>query len=73
MRRFIHICLWTLTGIFATASLSAQNPFTYHKGKTYKDVAAYRMEKNIDLNNLYSIYPHNIRTASTGTSGYTFV
>ena len=50
MRRFIHICLWTLTGIFATASLSAQNPFTYHKGKTYKDVAAYRMEKNIDLN-----------------------
>lgn len=45
MRRFIHICLWTLTGIFATASLSAQNPFTYHKGKTYKDVAAYRMEK----------------------------
>lgn len=49
MRRFIHICLWTLTGIFATASLSAQNPFTYHKGKTYKDVAAYRMEKNIDL------------------------
>ena len=50
MRRFIHICLWTLTGIFATASLSAQNPFTYHKGKTYKDLAAYRMEKNIDLN-----------------------
>lgn len=73
MRRFIHICLWTLTGIFATASLSAQNPFTYHKGKTYKDVAAYRMEKNIDLNTYTPIYPHNIRTASTGTSGYTFV
>lgn len=73
MRRFIHICLWTLTGIFATASLSAQNPFTYHKGKTYKDVAAYRMEKNIDLNTYTPSTPHNIRTASTGTSGYTFV
>lgn len=36
MRRFIHICLWTLTGIFATASLSAQNPFTYIKEKHTK-------------------------------------
>lgn len=50
MRRMIHICLWLLTGIFAEASLSAQNPFIYHKGKTYKDVAAYRMEEIIDLN-----------------------
>ena len=46
----IHICLWLLTGIFAEVSLSAQNPFIYHKGKTYKDVAAYRMEEIIDLN-----------------------
>ena len=50
MRRIIHICLWLLTGIFAEASLSAQNTFIYHKGKTYKDVAAYRMEEIIDLN-----------------------
>ena len=50
MKRIIHICLWLLTGIFAEASLSAQNPFIYHKGKTYKDVAAYRMEEIIDLN-----------------------
>jgi len=50
MRRMIHICLWLLTGIFAEVSLSAQNPFIYHKGKTYKDVAAYRMEEIIDLN-----------------------
>ena len=28
----------------------AQNPFTYYKGKEYKDIAAYRMKKNIDLN-----------------------
>lgn len=72
MRRFIHICLWTLTGIFATASLSAQNPFTYIKEKHTKMLQLtgwkkYRPEY------LYSIYPHNIRTASTGTSGYTFV
>ena len=40
MKRIIHICLWLLTGIFAEVSLSAQNPFIYHKGKTYKDVAA---------------------------------
>lgn len=50
MKRIIHICLWLLTGIFAEVSLSAQNPFIYHKGKTYKDVAAYRMEEIIDLN-----------------------
>ena len=47
MKRIIHICLWLLTGIFAEVSLSAQNPFIYHKGKTYKDVAAYRQKIGI--------------------------
>lgn len=73
MKRIIHICLWLLTGIFAEASLSAQNPFIYHKGKTYKDVAAYRMEEIIDLNIPYSIHPHFIRTTSAGTPKHSFV
>ena len=67
MRRIIHICLWLLTGIFAEASLSAQNPFIYHKGKTYKEVASYRMEEIIDLNT------HFIRTTSAGTPKHSFV
>lgn len=50
MRRIIHISIWILAGIFVETSMLAQNPFTYYKGKEYKDIAAYRMKKNIDLN-----------------------
>ena len=50
MKRIIHISIWILAGIFVKTSMLAQNPFTYYKGKEYKDIAAYRMKKNIDLN-----------------------
>ena len=50
MKRIIHISIWILAGIFVETSMLAQNPFIYHKGKTFKDIAAYRMKKNIDLN-----------------------
>ena len=50
MRRIVHIGIWILAGIFVETSMLAQNSFTYYKGKEYKDIAAYRMEKNIDLN-----------------------
>ena len=50
MKRIIHISIWILAGIVVTTSTLAQNPFIYHKGKTYKDIAAYRMKNNIDLN-----------------------
>lgn len=50
MKRIIHISIWILAGIFVETPMLAQNPFIYHKGKTFKDIAAYRMKKNIDLN-----------------------
>lgn len=50
MRRITRICLYIFAGIFVETSMLAQNPFTYYKGKGYKDIAAYRMEKEIDLN-----------------------
>lgn len=45
-----HICVCIFASILAATSMLAQNPFTYHKGKGYEDMAAYRMKKNIDLN-----------------------
>lgn len=50
MRRIAHICLCIFASIFAQTWTLAQNPFTYHKGKGYENTAAYRMEKDIDLN-----------------------
>lgn len=50
MRRIVDIYIGIIAGIFATSSVLAQNSFTYYKGKTYKDAAAYRMKKEIDLN-----------------------
>lgn len=42
---------------YVKSSTSAQNRFTYHKGKTYQDVAACCMEKTIDLRNCASSTP----------------
>lgn len=50
-RRMTIIRVWIVAGIFVSTSMSAQNPLAYSKGKTYLDVAAYRMKKTIDLNN----------------------
>lgn len=48
-RRILYIGLWIWAGILVAPSLFGQSPFTYSKGKTYRDMAAHRMEKNIDL------------------------
>lgn len=49
MRRIIYICVCIFASILSGASMLAQNPFIYYKGKGYKDIAAYRMKKYIDL------------------------
>lgn len=50
MRSIVHICLWLSASIFVSTSILAQNPFIYHKGKKYENIAAYRMERTIALN-----------------------
>ena len=57
MKRIIHICLWLLTGIFAEASLSAQNPFIYHKGEDIQRCCSLSDGRNHRPEHPYSIQP----------------
>lgn len=48
-KQVIISILILVCAVFDLTTAHAQNPFVYEKGKTFKDVSSYRMEKAIDL------------------------